>query len=146
MLRYLPRALTLFGCCIFAACQSYTTGLQKSEARADETAAIAALHSISMAQRTYSISNGSFGTFSQLVQAGALDSRFNSDQPKVGGYVLTMIVTPKSDSQPEGSYMINADPEGVSARGGRHLYLDSASTVIRVNASQPAGANDQPLQ
>src|SRR6266705_5860965 len=105
MFRYFILALVLFSCCAALGCQSYTTGMQQSVTKADETAAISALHSISVAQRTYSVSNGgAYGTFEQLVQAGLLDERFKADKPKVKGYVLTMSVTSKGDGSAEGSY------------------------------------------
>ena len=141
MFRYLMAVLT-FACCGALACQSYTSGLEQSVARADETAAIAALHSIASAQRTYSVTNnGAYGTFAQLVQAGALDSRFNTDQPKFRGYVLVMTVNSKGAG--EDAYTVAADPEGPGLQG-RHFYSDS-SGVIHVNASQPATANDRSL-
>jgi Tfp pilus assembly protein PilE len=139
-------ALLLLACCATLACQSYSTGLQQSLARADETVAITALHSIALAQRTYSVSNsGNYGTFEQLVQAGYLDERFKGDKPKMKGYVLTMTVTPKAEGAPEGSYSVNADPEASGPTAGRHLYLDSTAELIHVNVSQRATAGDQSL-
>ena len=59
-----------------SSCQSYTSGLQQSVARADETAGLAALHAISLAQRTYSLTNsGEYGTLKQLTDGGFLDVR-----------------------------------------------------------------------
>ena len=147
MFRYMAMAPVLFACCAALACQSYTTGMQQGVTKVDETAAISALHSISVAQRTYSVSNGgSYGTFEQLVQAGLLDERFKAEKPKVKGYVLAMNVTSKGDGSGEGSYSINADPEGSGPQAaGRHLYIDSTSGLIHVNASQPATASDQSL-
>jgi Tfp pilus assembly protein PilE len=139
------RMLVVLGACTLAACQSYTTGLQKSSTRADETAAIAALHSISLAQQTYQVSNGSYGTFPQLVQAGALDERFKSEPPRVKGYVLLMNVIQRSEAA-ESSYTVNADPDASQSLTGRHFYLDSTTNLIRVNATQPAGASDQSLE
>ena len=76
MFRYMGMAPVLFACCAALACQSYTTGMRQGVTKVDETAAISALHSISVAQRTYSVSNGgSYGTFEQLVQAGLLVDR-----------------------------------------------------------------------
>jgi Tfp pilus assembly protein PilE len=137
MLRHLLIALLLVAGGATLSCQSYSTGMQQSVARADETAALAAILAISKAQVTYSVSNnGSYGTFAQLVQSGSLDSRFSSEQPKVKGYVLTMTAT--AGSPP--SYSVNADPEPTQA--GRHFFLDSTSGLIHVNASQPATASD----
>jgi type II secretory pathway pseudopilin PulG len=123
-------------------CQTYTTGLQQSVARADETAAIAALHTIAVAQRTYAAGNdGAYGTFQQLSDAGYLDSRFNSDKPAVKDYVLNMKVTPKSEGQAEAFYSCSADPTRTDAQG-RHFYIDSASSGLHVNPSGPATATD----
>src|SRR5207245_9768921 len=105
MFRYMVIALVLFACCAALAGQSYTRRRQQGVTKVDETAAISALNSISVAQRTYSVSNGgSYGTFEQLVQAGLLDERFKAEKPKVKGYVLTMNVTSKGDGSGEGSY------------------------------------------
>ena len=150
MSRYLIIAALAVGCCAALGCKSYTEGLeqhtkglQQGVARADETAAIGALHTILVAQRTYTVSNnGSYGTFAQLVQGGYLDVRFNSERPTVKGYVLTMTVSKEGSAEP--SYSVNADPEGSGPQAaGRHFYLDSAGGLIRVNASQAATASDQ---
>ena len=139
MLKHLMYALLMFVCGAALGCQAHTTALQQSTTRADEAAAISTLRTISLEQQTYAAgNNGSYGTFPQLVQAGFLDERYTSERPKVRGYVFVMTVTPSA-------YSINADPETSGPQGGRHLYLDSASGVIHVNASQPAGANDAAL-
>ena len=141
--RCLLTAILFVMSCATLSCQSYTEGLQKGVTRADETAAISALHTISVAQRTYSMSSGgSYGTFEQLVKSGNLDSRFSNDQPKMRGYVLSMKLTADPDLS-AGSYNANADPE--PPQTGRHFYIDSASGVIHVNDSQPAGASDKTL-
>ena len=118
-------------------CQSYTTGLQKTETSADETLVISALRSVAMAQQAHATANeGSFATFPQLIEGAYLDSRFNGEAPEIRGYVLTMKVGEKS-------YSCNADPAGEQ---GRHFYVDSTSQQIRVNATQPASAKDGLLQ
>ena len=138
MLKHLPIALLIVAVSATLSCQSYSSGMQQSVARADETAAIGALHTISVAQRTYSTSNnGSFGSFAQLVEGKFLDSRFSEEKPKLRGYVLTMTATADS-------YNINADPEPTQA--GRHFFMDSSSGLIHVNASQPATARDPPTE
>jgi Tfp pilus assembly protein PilE len=140
MFRYLLIALLICGCSAALSCQSYSTGMQQSVTKVDETAAIGALHAIAVAQRTYSTSNGgNYGTFEQLVQGSYLDERFNSDKPKVKGYVLAMTATLEASGSAS-SYSVNADPEPPQA--GRHFYLDSASGLIHVNSSQPATASD----
>lgn len=144
MFRYSIAAILLLGCCAAWACQSYTGGLQQSTTRVDETAVISAIHTVATAQRMYSISNsGSYATFQQLVQGGSLDSRFDSDKPKIKGYVLAMTVS-KGAGSGEDSYTINADPEGAGPQAGRHFFTDS-SGMIHVNPSQPATANDPPI-
>jgi hypothetical protein len=98
------------------------------------------MNAIRVAQRTYSVSNGGdFGTFQQLTQASYLDSRFNSSQPQVRGYVFAMTVGDKS-------FSCNADPTAQGAQPFRHFFIDSTSTEIHVNPTQPATAADAGLQ
>lgn len=125
---------------VMAGCQSYTTGLQESSARAEETAAVTTLRTISAAQRAYSISNeGQYATFPQLAEGGFLDARFGAEAPESQGYVLTMNVGDKE-------FSCNADPVTGAEHGGRHFYLDSSSVLIRVNPGQPAKASDPAFQ
>lgn len=143
MRRYLPIILLLGASCGALACQQYSTGLQQSRTQGNEPAALAALRSISSAQRIYGVSNnGHYGTFAQLVQAGSLDSRFDSS-PKVSGYVLTMKVTTAAGGA-EDSYSVNADPDGPGLTG-RHFFMDQ-SGLIHANNSQAATAADPPLE
>jgi len=143
MFRFAVVAVTILICIPSLSCQSYSTGLQQSVARADETAAKAALHTIAVAQQTYSVSNGGdFGTFQQLCEAGYLDARFNSSKPAIRDYVLTMEVAPKSEAQPAGFYGCNADPVAAGANAGRHFYIDSTSSDLHVNPSESATARD----
>lgn len=126
------------------ACQSYTKGLEQSVTRADEVGAISALHTIVLAERTYSITNsGSYATFPQLVKTGALDSRFDAESPKLKGYVLVLTVS-KGAGTGEDSYTLSADPEGPGREPGRHFLVDS-SGMIHVNPTQSATATDPPL-
>ena len=127
-------------------CQPYTESLEKSVDRADEVGAIAMLKAIAVAQRTYSLSNsGEFGTLQQLADGGFLSQRYVTGKP-VRDYVITVNVSPKRQGQPEGSFTVNADPERPAERFGRHLYLDSTSNTIHVNAKEPATASDPALQ
>jgi len=140
MIRLLSFVCLLIVFVFLISCQTYSTGLQQSVARADETSAIAALKTISTAQQTYAVSNGgSFGTFQQLCEAGYLDQRFNSNTPQVKDYVLSMEVSANS-------YSLNADPARSGEQAGRHFYLDSSSPLIRVNPTQPATATDPLMQ
>lgn len=142
MFRCAALTFALLICFASLGCQSYSTGLQQSVARADETAATAALHTIATAQQTYALSTeGNYGSFQQLCDAGYLDSRFNFDNPALKDYVLTMKVFSKSEGP--SNFSCNADPSGNGA--GRHFYIDQ-STVLRVNATQPATATDPPAQ
>ncbi len=139
-------AFSILVCFALLSCQSYTTGLQQSVSKTDEISAIAAMHTIVAAQRTYSLSNdGGYGTFQQLSQGGFLDSRFNSSKPELKDYLLTMEVVQKSGTDSPGGFSCNADPKRAEQMG-RHFYIDSASPEIHVNPSQKATANDAVLQ
>jgi Tfp pilus assembly protein PilE len=147
MLRSALLALTVLSCLASLSCQSYSTGLQQSVARADETAATAALHAIATAQQTYSVSNGGeFGTFQQLCEGGYLDSRFNFSQPTVKDYLLTMEVTAKTEGKAEGFYSCKADPVATAAKIGTHFYIDSTSSELHANPNEPASAKDPVVQ
>jgi hypothetical protein len=124
-------------------CQSYTSGLQRSVVRANETAAIALLRTISIAERTYSLSNdGEYATLKQLVDSGNLDARYGGEKP-LRDYVITLKVTPKAPGAAEGSYTCNMDPDKTGEIVGRHLYIDSTTSSIHINDSQPATATDK---
>jgi type II secretory pathway pseudopilin PulG len=143
MFKFAILALTVVICIVSLSCQEYSTDLQKSVARADETAAMSALHTIALAQQTYAATNGgAFGTFEQLSDGGYLDSRFNSSKPTIKDYVLKMDVTPKSEAQPAGFYSCNADPVRPESQPGRHFYIDSTSTRLHVNPDEPATVKD----
>ncbi|MGH9872633.1 MAG: hypothetical protein ACRD9S_09220 [Pyrinomonadaceae bacterium] len=137
MFRFALVATTILICLASISCQNVSSGLEKSVARADETAATGALRAIAVAQQTYSVTNeGNYGTFQQLTAGGYLDERFNSDKPALKNYVLTMEVVSKPPS-----YSCNADPAGEGPQG-RHFYMDSKSTALHVNATQPASGSD----
>lgn len=147
MHRFAVLMLILLGCIASFSCQTYTTGLQQSVARADETGATSALRLVAIAQTTYAASNGGdYGTFPRLSEAGYLDSRFNSEKPTIKDYVLSMTVTPKAAGQAEGFYSCNADPVPSGAQAGRHFYLDSTSRELHVNPSEAATAKDPTAQ
>ncbi len=147
MAKFAALSFSILACVASFACSSYTTGIQQSVARADEIGAITTLRSISMAQQAYSVTHGgAFGTFPQLVEGGYLEKRFNSDAPKIKGYVLTMTVTPGSGASPD-FFRCNADPgDDDAGTVGRHFYFDSASPEIKVNSTQPASAADAPYK
>ena len=125
------------------ACQSYSTGLQQSVARADETAATGALRTIATAQQTYAVTNGgSYGSFQQLCAGGYLDARFNFEKPVLKDYVLTM----ETGTDGNGPYFhSNAEPTGTGPQAGRHFYIDQTS-ILRVNPNQAASSADPATQ
>ncbi|HEX8068636.1 MAG TPA: prepilin-type N-terminal cleavage/methylation domain-containing protein [Pyrinomonadaceae bacterium] len=113
---------------------------------ANESGAIRTLNTIATEQRTYYIRHSNYGTFDQLIEAGALDQRFAGETPTVNGYTYTVKVTPKSNSAPP-SFTVNADPqvaEGLTATGKRHFYVGSDVNNVRANETQPATAQDPP--
>ena len=143
MFRFALLAITALICLASLSCQNVSTPLEKTIARADETVATGALHTIAVAQQTYSISNGgNYGTFPQLAAGGYLDGRFNSDKPALKDYVLTMEVSSAAQGP---FYRINADPAGDGPQG-RHFYFDSTSNLLRANPTQPASASDPIVQ
>lgn len=128
------------------ACQTYTSGLQQSLARAEETAALTTLRSITLAQRAYSLTNsGEYGTLKQLADGGFLDARYGGEKP-VKDYIITLDVKAKTPGAAEGSFTCNADPEKDGIRAGRHLYIDSTADGIHVNDTQPATSADKVIQ
>jgi hypothetical protein len=137
MLRVITFAFLI--CVVSLSCQSYSTGLQQSVARADETAATGALRTIATAEQTYAVTNGGgYASFQQLCAGGYLDSRFNFEKPVLKEYVLTM----ETGTNADGPYFHgNAEPTGTGPQAGRHFYIDQSS-VLRVNATQTASASD----
>lgn len=114
----------------------------------NENATIQTLDNIRKAEESYKLGNrGDYGTFDELIKAGALDKRFAGGKPVVAGYVYQIVVTKKSTSQPS-FYTINADPqvaEGINPTGKQHFYIDPNVSTIRSNNEQPATADDQPI-
>jgi hypothetical protein len=126
-------------------------GLKKSLNVANEAGAIRTLQTIYRAQAQYMLSHAEeYGTIDQLRADNYLDERFSGAVPVVEGYAFTIRLTPKSSSGEAAAYSVNADPkqqaDGTSTAGARHLYMDSSSNVVHASATQPATANDPPLQ
>ena len=129
--------LTILICLVSLSCQSYSTGLQQSVVHADETAATSSLRTIATAQQTYALSNGgNYGTFQQLCEGGHLDSRFNTENPVIKDYVLSVEV-----GQDSGGPFFRCKADPADNKPGRHFYIDQ-SRMLRVNATQPATASD----
>ena len=145
MVRFLTTGFLLLAASFSLACSSYTETLVDSPRRVDEGVATSTLRSIGQAQTAYSLTNsGDYATFEQLVAGGHLDARFNSSQPKLYGYILTMTVSNRSGGQ--STYYCNADPDPAVNPAGRHFYLGSDSPELRVNATKPATASDAGYQ
>lgn len=142
MIRLLTGMIALVSCLIFVSCQTYTNSLVESTNRVDETVAISTLRSIDTAQKLYSVTHeGNYGTLAQLSEAGYLDARFKQDKP-LKDYVLTLNLKSASAGGP--SYSCVADP--AAGRPGRHFYIDSNSSTIHVNPTQPASQSDPTIQ
>lgn len=130
----------LLTCSSLFSCQSYTTGLQQSVTRADETAATTALRAIAIAQQTFAVTNGgNYGTFPQLSSGGYLDERFNSEKPTIKDYLMTMEVGSGTAGP---YYRCYADPVRPGPQAGRHFYMDSTSNALHVNNTQTASKDD----
>jgi prepilin-type N-terminal cleavage/methylation domain-containing protein len=112
--------------------------LLRSRQAANESAAVATLSTINTAQVTYLSSNGgNYGTISNLVGAGLLDSRFNGS---VGGYNYTVVAS---------SYDYTATADPVSSNSGRYGYYSLPDAVIRYSTAAslaPAGQAGNPVQ
>jgi Tfp pilus assembly protein PilE len=135
-------ALTVLTAIALSSCQSYSTGLQQTVVRVDETTAIAALHTIAVAQQTYSISNGgNYATLQELRDGGYLDTRFSSPDGGAKDYSLTISTKPQS-GEALAFFSCNADPKNSGPQAGRHFYIDSTSSALHVNPSQSATAQD----
>ena len=120
------------------------SGWKSAVRSGNEAAALQNLKTIAAVEVQYFNShNRTFGTFEQLAKEQMSDRRFSANPPNVDGYVFILKVIPKTTSQPS-SYTLNADPES-DRTGNNHFYLDSTEGSIRVNADQPAGASDPPL-
>ncbi len=131
---------------VISACtKQQTETYQKAPNMADEAAAVRALQNIFRAETQYmNIHEGNYGTFDDLVKDSLLDPRFAGNAPTLLGYVFTIKVKP--DSGEGSSYSVNADLKDATAIGGRYLYIDSTSNVVRANAKQRASVSDPPLQ
>jgi len=136
----------------FSACGSKTENssngagsLKKSLNAADEAAAIRTMQNIFRAETEYmAVHSGSYGTFDEMVKDASLDQRFAGSAPVLSGYVFTLKLTPDTSGQAT-AYSVNADPKDEPSGGARHLYMDSASNVVRGNASRTAGPTDPPV-
>ena len=120
--------------------------IQRRVIAANESAALTNLDNIQAAQQLYFEANGQYGTFRQLIDSGIFQAEVSGDPPVARGYVYTVKVQPRTDTQPA-SYTVNADPvrpEGRDATGRRHFFVGSDVTGVRFNESRPATKDDRP--
>lgn len=113
----------------------------------NETAATQSIDTIRKLQVQYAAkSQGNFApTFDELIRSLAFDDKFRGERPVVNGYIFTLRVQERTQSQPS-FYSINADPqvsEGIQATGTRHFYFDSTLSTIRsTEENRPAKPDD----
>jgi hypothetical protein len=139
-------ALTLLACVASCGCQNYSSGLVQTAARSDEAVVLSNLKAIMTAQQTYNVSSGSYGNFNQLTDGGYIDARFKGEKPVLNEYVYTITVVEKTPDNATPSYSVYADPARLGDRAGRHYFIDSNSTDIHVNNTQPATAADETIK
>lgn len=113
----------------------------------NETAATQAIDTIRKLQVQYAAKHqGSFApTFDELIKTLDFDNKFAGERPVVNGYIFTLKVQERTQSQPA-FYSINADPqvaEGITRTGDRHFYFDSTLSTIRsTEENRPAKPDD----
>ena len=128
------------------ALRMYDDMIQRRVIAANESSALTHLEGIQAAQDYYFRVNGQYGTFQQLVDSGIFQPELSGDPPSGHGYVYTVRVQPKTDTQPT-SYSVNADPiraGGRDATGRRHFFVSSEVIGVRYNESRPATKDDRP--
>ena len=117
--------------------------LLRSRQAANESSSVANVRTINTAEVTYlSSSGGSYGTVSDLITAGLVDSRFNN---AVSGYSFTVTASGQD-------YTVNAYP--TSANSGRFGYYSLPDAVVRYQAATatncspcfPSGQSGSPVQ
>ena len=117
--------------------------LLRSRQAANESSSVANVRTINTAEVTYlSSSGGSYGTVSDLITAGLVDSRFNN---AVSGYSFTVTASGQD-------YTVNAFP--TSANSGRFGYYSLPDAVVRYQAATatncspcfPSGQSGSPVQ
>ena len=117
--------------------------LLRSRQSANESSAVANLKTINTAEATYILSSsGNFGSVTDLMTGGLLDSRFSTP---VSGYLFAVTA-----SGPD--YTATATPSAIN--GGRFGYYTLPDSVIRYASALsstcvpcfPSGRSGQPVQ
>ena len=128
------------------ALRMYDDTIRRRVVSANESAALTNLENIQAAEQLYYETNGEYGTFRQLIDSGIFQAELKGDPPVASGYVFTLRVQPRTDTQPAG-YSVNADPLRSGARdatGRRHFFISSDVTGVRFHESRPATRDDRP--
>jgi type IV pilus assembly protein PilA len=117
--------------------------LLRSRQAANESAAVANLRTINTAEVTYlSSAGGNYGTISDLISAGLIDSRFANP---VAGYSFTVNAS-------GADYTVNALPTATNS--GRYGYYSLPDAVVRYQGGTvpnctpcfPSGQSGAPVQ
>ena len=135
-------ALLLTACASSSSSNSSSGGLgalPKAVGAANETSAIQMLRTITTAEAQLKATQGSYGDFDALVQAGLLDRRFAGGTPTIDGYKFTIHAT-------DSDFSANADPSNQQTNAtSRHFYVDSADNAVHFNLNGQASKNDPTL-
>jgi prepilin-type N-terminal cleavage/methylation domain-containing protein len=120
----------------------------KSRAAANESSAVASLHSLLTAEINFATACPETGFTATLTDLGSgttcpggnkqIDSQLETGTKS--GYTFAATV---SGGTPKTAFSITADPISTSS-GTRHFYLDQSGSV-RYNPSSPATSADSPL-
>lgn len=114
--------------------------LLRSRQAANESSAVANMRNLNTAEVSYSSTNGTYGSLSDLVSAGLLDDRYTGSS--FSGYQWTITLAP-------GNLGYSAYANGVSPNTSRYDYYSSPDFVIRystVASRAPAGMSGEPVQ
>lgn len=125
----------------------------RSKMRSNEASAVSSLRSITTAEVVYSTTYGmgysptlpalgGSGSVINSTNAGLIDSVLSSGSKS--GYTFSYVPTSSDANGNILTYTANADPVLVGTTGDGHYYVDQTS-IIRVNQSSIAGANDTPV-
>jgi hypothetical protein len=128
------------------AVRMYHDRIQQRVISSNEASALATLENLQAQEQSFLEMTGSYATFPQMVEAGAIKVPLSGDALVDDGYRFTLRVTPKTENAGP-TYSVNADPvraEGRDATGRRHFFISSETTGVRYNEERPANAADKP--
>ena len=117
--------------------------LLRSRQAANETSAVANLRTINTAEVTYlSSASGNFGTVTDLITAGLIDSRFNGT---VSGYSFTVTASGQDYTASALPTSVNSGRYGYYSLPDAVIYYQS-SAVTNCNPCFPNGQSGRPVQ